>query len=465
MKTLIANLKIYLPNRYFWPAYLYSALIIFFTVGFVADQKNDEQLVTGVFMNLPIFAGFLASLMHIDIFSKPFSFCLPGHRQNVKKVLLILCVIASLFLGLIAAVFVFGDRWSGVVIPIFFANIIFFLLGAELILITGNVLIFIWVIMFMPSFYSRPYDFLGWLILQHPVILISAGLLSCIFIWRKLNFSEIHRKLCAVPQMPIIGMWNKERLEKYNQFKLASQKGKIRFQIKPSVERFFLKKMNKYKYFGMGRYIWGNLYKTYGPQFSNFNPLGVLFLLAMLFAFCYSRQSSPFALFMMVLMVTVFTQIPVFSTMLISDGRKERFYSALGLSITYTFYIMCICAVVIVLTNIAKPIMPDFILFDKAVSFHPISFSFILLPVLAVPFIFTFRLIFYKKHLLLFLMVIILYSIMIALFLSFQNFADAGVHEFSSVIINPYSVVSSIVLLWAIFLAVLRRACFKWSLV
>jgi len=319
--------------------------------------------------------------------------------------------------------------------------------------------------MFMPSFYSRPYDFLGWLILQHPVILISAGLLSCIYIWRKLNFSEIHRKLCAVPQMPIIGMWNKERLEKYNQFKLASQKGKIRFQIKPSVERFFLEKMNKYKYFGMGRYIWGNLYKTYGPQFSNFNPLSVLFLLAMFFAFCYSRQSSLFALFMMVLMVSAFTQVPVHSTMIMSDGRKEKYYSAISLSIAHTLFIFLFCFIIIVLTNIAKPIMPDFMLFDKAVSFHPISLSFILLPVLAVPFTFTSRLIFHRKRLLLFLMVIILYSIMIALFLSFQSFADAGVHEFSSVIINPYSIVSSIVLLWATFLAVLRRACFKWSLV
>lgn len=466
MKTVIANLKLYLPNRYFWTVHVYSLVIFFIILGAISTHKNDEQIITGVFINLPIFLGFLAGLMQIDIFNKPVSFCLPGHRQVVKQVILIITVIASLILAYIAAVFIFGNRWSSMVIPLFFVNIIFFLLGAWLTFFTRNALILIWFIIFGPSFYIRPYEILGGLIIQHPIVFISIGMLCCILIWLSLNISDIHRKFCAVPQMPIGGLWNREKLEKYQQFKLASKKGKIKVEIKPSVERYFLNKMNSYKYFNMGRYIWGNLYKTFGPLISNFHPLSVLIIFAMLFAFCYSRQTSSFALFMYVLMLSALIQLPVHSTLLISDGRKEKFYSALGLSISYTLFILLISTIMIILTNVAEPFMPDYDYSGHTYSFHAISYTANLLPIIIVPLVLTFKLFFYKRLSLLFITIAGMYGLFIAFFIILDKLLNfRSPHEFLSIIVNPVSVVFFIFLLWVIFMAVLRRVCFKRSLV
>ena len=69
--------------------------------------------------------------------------------------------------------------------------------------------------MFVPSFYIRPYEILGGLIMNHPFILISIGLLTCIVTWLNLNFSDIHRKACTIPELPIDSMWNREKIEKY----------------------------------------------------------------------------------------------------------------------------------------------------------------------------------------------------------------------------------------------------------
>ena len=467
MKTVIANLKLYLPNRQFLMAYLYFSIIICFSIGIVVDQKDKKELVVGIFMNLPFFAGFLTSLLQIEVFSKPFSFCLPGHKRYAKEMLVIISIIASFVLMCIAAILIYSNQWSFKVISLFFMNLIFFFLGAELILISKSALAFIWVIMFMPTFYNRPYEILGGLIIQHPFIIISIGSLCCILIWFKLNFSGIHRKLCAVPQMPFAGLWNKERLEKYNQFKLASKKGKIRGEIKPWVERFFLNKMNSYRYYGMGRYIWGNLYKTFGPSISLFNPLSILITFAFLFIFCYSnaRFAAPFGLFMFVVMITAFTQMPVYSTLLISDGRRERYYSALFVSITCSFYMIFLFSIIIIITNILQPFMPDLKYSSHTLTFNAISYSFLLLPIIVVPLVLSFYLFFYKRKALMFVGIAVIYALFVAFIFVMEKFFNIRVPEMPSLIITPTVVISTIILMWSVFLAVLRRVCFQRSLV
>ena len=465
MKTVIANLKLYFPSRYFWMAYTCCIIMIMMMYGIMVQYKKDQTIFAGILMNLPFLAGFLATIVQISVFNKPVSFCLPGHRQNAKKVLLIISIIASMIFAFISAILLFGNQWPTMIALFFFINLIFFLIGVELTLITKKVLIIVWFVIFAPSLYIRPYEVLGGIIIEHPFILVGIGLLSCILVWLKLNFSQIHRNICAVPQMPIGGLWNREKLEKYNQYRIAVHKGKIKGEIKPSIEKYFLNKMNKYKYYSIGRYIWGNLYKYYGPQISNIQPLSILFIFGLIFTFGYARESSIFALFMLVLMSTVFVQLPIYSTMLVSDGRKERFYSSIGLSIAYTIYIFLFCISIITIIHIAKPLMPDITLSERTYKFYALSYTFNLLPLIIVPLVLSLKLFFHKKLFLLFMAVILIYMSFVAFIIVMEKILNIKVREIPSIVINPASVIASIVMLWAIFLAVLRRVCFKRSLI
>lgn len=465
MKTIIANLKLYIPNRYFWLAYLFCLSILGIMIGAVANNKKDEVIMIGLFMNLPLWVGFLAALLQIDIFSKPVSFCLPGHRQSVKKVLLIVSVIASVILAFIAAMHIFGNQWDTMIVPLFFLNFIFLLLAIELTLFTKKILILFWFMMFSPSFYIRPYQILGELIIMHPLILIGIGLLCSISIWLKLNFSDIHRKLCANQELSIADMWNREKINKYNQSRLDSQQTKVKGEIKPSVERFFLNKMESYKYFGMGRYIWGNLYKNYGFMFSNIKLGSILFIYGIIFLFCYAWQSSIFSLFMVVLMLTAFSQLPVHSTMIISGGRKERYYGAISLSIAHTLFVFLFCFGIIVLTNIAEPLMPNIDYSGRTYTFHGINYAANLMPIILVPFVFAFKLFFHKRLSLMVIAIAVIYALFVVFLIAIEKIFNINVKEIPSMIINPTFVISFIILLWAIFLAVLRRVCFKRSLV
>ena len=121
--------------------------------------------------------------------------------------------------------------------------------GVEVSFFARGMLSIIFIAALLSSLYTYPYQALGELITNHSVLVIFIGLLCCYYlIWRHLNQSELSRRFCAIPLLiNPFDLYNKEKLENFTRFKEASKKGKQRVQVKPSVERFFLDRMNKYE--------------------------------------------------------------------------------------------------------------------------------------------------------------------------------------------------------------------------
>ena len=96
---------------------------------------------------------------------------------------------------------------------------------------------------------------------------------------------------------------------------------------------------------------------------------------------------------MIPLMMAMFFQMPVYSNILISDGRRERFYSAIVLNFAITVLIIVIMSVFVLSSKAAGLFMPDLEITGKTLVFNPMSFKYCFLPLIVVPIASMFRLI------------------------------------------------------------------------
>lgn len=464
MKTIIANLKLYI-NLNSWFFAMMLIILIFFNIQVASDQKANEQLVVGSFMTLPFILGFIASIVLIDVMNKPFSFCLPGHRQNVKKILMIMAVFVGFFFTFLMCFFILNRLQFNCFISIFFATLVSFLIGAELYMFARSLCALLFMLSFFLFTYHLPLIILGRFILQHHLILLCIGLGSSIISWQLLNSSGLARRFCDNPKwMGFFDFRNKEKLLRLHRFNAESQKEKSKLKINPSVERFFLDKMNRQKYFSIGKYIWGCLYQAFGVSFSNFNPVSFLFLILFILVFCYFSYYSWWMFFMIPLMMAMSFWMPVYSNILISDGRKERFYSTLVLNAAITFLLIMIMLAAIISSKVAGLFLPDLELPGKTLVFNTMSFKYAMLPFVVVPIASIFRLIFHNSTALAIGSMVFCYTLYITLFGAYGFIKNSMSLNNTPQIVNQYSIIY-LVIVWIIFIGVLRHICFKRSLI
>ncbi|MHC4745508.1 MAG: hypothetical protein ACYS8Z_26640, partial [Planctomycetota bacterium] len=85
MSILTANLKHLYQRRGMWLIYLLFVPMAFtFLKGPLLEEKPDRGDFVG-FAVLPFFIGFILTLPQMDVFSKPMSYCLPGHRRMFRR--------------------------------------------------------------------------------------------------------------------------------------------------------------------------------------------------------------------------------------------------------------------------------------------------------------------------------------------------------------------------------------------
>ncbi len=462
MKTIVANLKLNL-NLHSWLFGFSLVILVYFNVQIMSDHKLNDQIIIGSFMCLPFFLGFLASVVLIEVMNKPFSFCLPGHKQNVKKVLIITAVLVGFFFAFLLCFLLFGGLKYARIIPIFFANLVFFLLGAELNMFARNIFALLFMMTFFLFTYNHPYEFLGGFILQHSLSMICIGLGGSITTWLLLDSPGLARRFCDNPKWTgFINFWNIEKVRRLDQFREASRKEKSKLKIKPSVEEYFLNKMKGHKFFSTGRYIWGGLYQAFGLSFSNFNPASLLFLAPFIFLFCYWPQYFWMMFLMLPIMMAMILEIPVYSSMMISNGRNERFNSALVTSLVKTGFIIVQMTIIIIFSKLAGLFMPDLELFNETFIFQTLGFQFSFLPLIAVPIVQISKLLFHKKFSWTVFLIMFFYIFFI-MSINPQRLVEKNMNLNEFLILNLYSVVYFI-LIWITFVLVLRHICFKRSL-
>lgn len=460
MSVLTVNLKHLYQRRGLWVVYALFGIVAF---TLIKDPLIRARAGEGDFVGfavLPFFIGFLFTLPQMEVFSKPLSYCLPGHRRVFRRyvfctAIATIAVCSMLFLR-------YPDLHGGplvlVVCSAFFGGLTFYMAGVLLAMVGMNVA-FIFGLLPLTVLLGERYDLdvlLERIIIGNIFGVVLVGILISIAMWFWLGRAGLARRYCAVPWIGFLDIFNMEKLKRQGYARLGGKPGSFLKHPRPWVEKWFLGRMGKCDYNGPGRFFWGALYSTSAMALSQWQTF--LFLaLVVTIMFGYAGRAAMFALIMLPAMLAIGRQPPVYSTMLVSGGRRRRYTTSLCLAVTDA---ALLCMGTLVISGLSIPLarfMPTFAIEGKTFSFGPIDPRVAIVPLIFLPFASTMQLVFHKMPFLLFGAVML--PVYAAMFLGIVW------REHIGSLVNPLSVVSLLVVSWGVFMLVLRYVCMKWCLV
>jgi hypothetical protein len=408
--------------------------------------------------------GLLAASIPVEIITKPFAFCLPGHHKIPLKYLFSVCF-ASAFLFLIIFLFYPAPNFTGILttaLSIAMAGTMFYWLGA-------------WVVFRFPGWtatigfmgllgLSREFnipEIIEYIIVKEWLAVIFAGAFINVLAYLHWNKNDIARKYCGRFWLSFFDGWNKQRLKLYTESRIAA-KGK-NFRISPAIEAFFIKRiMNAGPNFE--RYIWGSLYSAFAIIFSQrgWSVLGVAIWFIIILVLGYVSHSAVNVIFVVPGMMMIQAYLPIHSPMLIAGGRRERFWASFATIVADTILIMLLTSSLALLTKLIAPIMPVLTVSNEAVRFNPLDIRLFFIPLFIIPLMMAIRLLLHKIPVLMMFTTIIVFT---AVWAAAAAFFEVTRKNIVVPYVNPLSITCLIVIAWSIFVVVLRRICLKRNLV
>ncbi|MDD5697647.1 MAG: hypothetical protein PHH77_03430 [Victivallaceae bacterium] len=398
MNILAANLKHLYQRRSCWFFGLF--------LGFVALPGVLVPELTYIPALWMLYMGTFTAALSIDVLTKPFSYCLPGHRSIPRNFLFSVGLPLSLLWSLrclfmpdfdfvktgsacLAAFSTFTIcYWAGVWVVFTFRYWtimwVFFLL-----LILGNKLLNINV-------------FFVHTILESPLPMILAGTLVNISAWRYWSRPDLARQYCDQLWMGAFDVWNKEKMVKLELARLAERDKKKpdSIRILPGVERFFISGISGAETGSLRQYIWGCLYKSFGAAFSQHRRKWKQFFtitLPIILCFIGYFESIRNVMFFIPAMMVANMDLNVHSSLLISGSRRKRFWSALTLAAVAAVFVTLGVISITVLTHLLELILPELTIKGKTFVFHALDIQLFFVPLLMLPVILTIFLISHKR--------------------------------------------------------------------
>lgn len=466
MSILTVNLKHLYQRRGLWLVYV---ILGFFTFASIAVLFKGPAAGKGLFIGLVALAfligGLLAALL-IEVLTKPFSYCLPGHRKVVRKFIFSVAVVLN-FLGSLLFLWYPGlNSWQLVLVvcSAFCAGLIFYWLGVWFAFGVRNSVAFIglWPFVIFGGGFFGLHIVIERAIVGNPFGVILVGVLSSVLAWLWLGDARLARRYCGVPGVGFFDAWNRDKMQRYRQVRAAVKWDKLKKHPSPWVETFFLGRMNRYDYVSTGRYIWGGLYTAFGIALSQLSQWkeafsGVFLALVLVCFLGYMDPGGINMLFIMPGLMIAQMRLPVYSSMLISGGRNERYRCAMTQVITTAVLITVLATITAALSLPLAAIMPDITLRDITFAFHAMNIELFFIPLLMIPIVFTIQLIYYRKPVVMMVLIMLVFMLLFATALFW--------HKQLSGMINPMSIVILVALSWVLFTLVLRYVCTRRSLV
>jgi hypothetical protein len=459
MSVLTVNLKHLYQRRGLWLVYV---LVITFALAGIAVLFAGTKAGQGRFIGLIVLAfvvGLLISVLPIEVMSKPFSYCLPGHRKMLRKFVFCVGIVFNILGSMLFFVYpaLNAGQLALVVCSAFFAGLIFYLLGAGLAFRARSSVFFIgfFPLIIIAGRFFELHTVLEGVIVENPLVVISVGILFSCVIWLWLGDEGRARRYCNVPWAGFFDAFNPSKMKRISRIRMAGKGDKFKKYTSPRTERFFLGRMNGYDYTGAGRYIWGALYAaSVGPSMQWKSILSVVILFV--FFLGYMGMAATFMFFFMPAIMVMNMQLPVHSSMLIAGGRRERYAGAITVVAAATVLVSVLAAVVVALSMLLEATVPELTLRGFTFTYRAVGAKNFFVPLVITPFAYSVRLIFYRRPVYtLMLLMLVIYPMVFTGILWHKQLGD---------MINPISITALVVLSWGTFLLVSRYICMRRSL-
>jgi hypothetical protein len=389
MQILLANMRQFYQCWRLWVAYLSWGFFLCCCLRLI--QLGRDPFAVLVVLALP--AAWVVTAVQEDVAAKPFSFCLPGHRSNVRRLIFLIGAIFSIIGGLC---FALNSRSSdvsrGTFALIACSGSIFtwfiYLIGMAFTLAVGSA-VAMSVLLTSVSVVAGCFG-LDWrldqAVLSHPFVVLSLAIPTGVIVWRWLGRPNWFRNRCGRPGAGVLSasVQSSEREER----QIASS---IEMATLPSaVERYLLRLCTAGRP-AWARYMVSAAYPTLVPLFLAMLSwrVGVPWMFLLLAMFLVAGYLPGVGFFVVLLLVIAANGLaegsPLSSEMLIHGGRRERFYVTTVLVAILAAVSGGILILLILVLNLLGPWFPDVTIRGFTFTFHRISLGLPMLLLIGFP--------------------------------------------------------------------------------
>jgi len=182
----------------------------------------------------------------------------------------------------------------------------------------------------------------------------------------------------------------------------------------------------------------------------------LILILPILCFLCYMPAGGKNIILMMPGLMVIYMSLWVHSSLSITAGRRQRFWSALALAATVTILITLAVTLLAIITQLLEMVMPPLTVKGHEFTFSALNINYSVMPILMIPLMYTIALIFHKKPILtMFFAMIVFQVFFITSIVSNLKIRNYPVH------ITPMHIAIMLPLVWAIFITTLRRISMK----
>ncbi|MFA6567075.1 MAG: hypothetical protein WCS96_02585 [Victivallales bacterium] len=400
MNPLKANLSAFYkcrPLPYWCLFSIVMGLIVIFGRYLSIRVLGHSHYYLSSYLLSPCFFGAIVANTQFEILSKPFTFCLPGHRWMPRQVVFTAGIIINCVFALLIVLTVPLGSIGGVLqclISALLTGMAFYLLGAGLAAIPAR---YVWIPIFLAYFllsYPGIHLFLDRLILFHPLLALAIATPIILLAWKLLGNPEFARNHCGRFCLGFGNIFNPRAVRHLARERFMSQKTKTApATTERGVKRFFLSIMKRFPYLSASRTAMGALCSLELEVGAGDRVVVGIWALALLIPTIFLGYSTHVFIQNIMLFVIPFTipfvganfPTPFFSSLLLPTGRRGRFVQGITISVAFTYTVFILIVLQGFVSHALHPFLPALQLHGNTVLHHPIELRLLYLLLILTP--------------------------------------------------------------------------------
>ena len=460
MTILGANLK-YLYWRKGILVMLFLILLFYLIsiVHLITDSRSSFlSLGLWIFFVGLIFGGFQA-----EILSKPLCFCLPGHDKIPSKVLLVVAVLFTFLMFITHVLLLKSDilMRAALSIAISSAGLCIYWLGVWVSFRLRNSHGFIGFVGFMSflMMMDKANAFCETVLADYWFLFVIIAVISTFAACRFLVSDNIRYKYCRQSRISIFDSWNTEKMQRFYKSKTAEKipKKKTSQHLLGKLESFLLPKISDPDKGSVSRHVISLMYNIFG-QYTCMGLIPTLKWMPLFIMFFGYTSTGAVVMCWVPAFAAINLDTGINSTLLIAGGRRERFYSALCLSVLVTMVVVLVIVLCCCISYLIEPLMPNITYAQQKLAYVPYSPVLAVLLLILMPVAISLGVLAPGKRYKFWFIIAMMVVMQITLVLTIMN-GDKHINP------GPTSYAVAGILSWLFLIASLKYVCNKRSLV